>query len=179
MSLVPVLETERLILRAHKREDFETYAAMWRDPDVLRYTIREPRSPQDAWMTLQRMLGSWVLLGYGFWAVESRESGTFIGEAGFMQAMRPYIPEMHGIAELGYGFMPAAHGKGIASEALTAAHAWLDGTYPGTQSFALIDDENPASIRVAGKQGYRLDRYVDTGSGQAGLYMRSGPTISN
>ena len=34
---VPVIETERLILRGHRLDDFEGLAAMWADPEVTRY----------------------------------------------------------------------------------------------------------------------------------------------
>ena len=173
MTTCPVLETERLILRAHTLDDHESYCAMWQDAEVLRYTIREPRSPQDAWLTLQRTAGSWVLLGYGFWAVEWRETGEFIGEAGFMNALRPFATEMHDTPELGYGFRPAWWGRGVASEALTAAHGWYDAAFPGQMSFAIIDDDNPSSIRAAEKQGYMLDRHVESGFGRPGLYLRA------
>lgn len=145
---------------------------MWRDPVVLRYTIREPRSAQDAWMTMHRLLGSWPLLGYGFWAVELNASGAYIGDMGFMEAMRPFTPDHRGVPEFGYAFTPDVHGKGIASEAARAVHDWLDETLPGMASFALIDDDNPASIRVAQKVGYEFVRHLSHDDMRPGLYER-------
>lgn len=174
MSLgrAPVIATERLILRPHEKRDFEAFSAMWRDPVVLRYTIREARSPQDAWMTMHRLLGSWPLLGYGFWAVELAETGAYIGDIGFMDAMRPSTPDHRGIPEFGYAFAAASHGKGIASEAAQAVHEWLDMAMPGSLSFALIDDDNPASIRVAQKVGYSFVRHLASDETRPGLYER-------
>ena len=37
-TCAPVIETERLILRAHAASDHEAYAAIWADPEVVRYT---------------------------------------------------------------------------------------------------------------------------------------------
>ncbi|MEL6753129.1 MAG: GNAT family N-acetyltransferase [Pseudomonadota bacterium] len=174
MSLdrAPRLETERLILRPHEARDFEAFAAMWRDPLVLEHTILEPRSEQDAWMTMHRLLGSWPLLGFGFWAVALRETDAFIGDCGFMDAMRPQTPDKRGVPEVGYALSTAWHGKGLMGEALGAVHAWLDVEMPGTETFALIDDANRASIRVAQKFGYAFERRHDDGDRKGALYTR-------
>jgi len=145
---------------------------MWRDPVVLEHTIVEPRSPQDAWMTMHRLLGSWPLLGYGFWAIAWRESDEYIGDCGFMDAMRPQTPDKRGVPELGYAIASAWHGQGLISEALGAVHAWLDWERPDTETFALIDDANPASIRAAQKHGYSLERRHDTDGQKGALYTR-------
>jgi RimJ/RimL family protein N-acetyltransferase len=34
---IPVIETPRTILRAHRLDDFDAYAAMWADPVVTRF----------------------------------------------------------------------------------------------------------------------------------------------
>ena len=47
-----------------------------------------------------------------------------------------------------------AHGKGYATEALSAALAWLDGQHRFERSVCLIAPTNVASIRVAEKAGY-------------------------
>ena len=57
-------------------------------------------------------------------------------------------------------------------EALGAVHAWLDQEMPGTETFTLIDDANPASIRVAQKHGYSFERRHDTGERLGALFTR-------
>jgi len=146
---------------------------LWVDPVVLRHTIIEPRSEQEAWMALQRTLGGWPLLGFGMWALELKASAAFVGEAGFMEARRPITPDKRGVPELGYVLATPYHGRGLMTEALGAVHGWLARTLPRVHSFALIDDDNPASIRVAGKFGYILERRADTGDRRSGLYARS------
>ena len=73
VSDIPVLETERLRLRAFRLGDFEGYAAMCGDPEVARYlTTRFDR--EQAWRHLAFLIGHWVLRGFGMWAVEERET---------------------------------------------------------------------------------------------------------
>ena len=45
---VPTLETERLKLRGHRLEDLAACAAMWADPEVIRYTTRKPQTEEEA-----------------------------------------------------------------------------------------------------------------------------------
>ncbi|MEM9740077.1 MAG: GNAT family N-acetyltransferase [Pseudomonadota bacterium] len=168
----PVLKTERLILRPHSVRDRQAFCTMWRDPVILKYTIIDARSPQDAWMTLHRQLGSWPLLGYGSWAIAWRETDQFIGDAGFMNAMRPSTPEKREVPEVGYALSRDWHGKGIMSEALDAVHAWFDAEMPATETFALIDDDNPASIHLVHKHGYRFERRHDSDDRRGALYTR-------
>jgi RimJ/RimL family protein N-acetyltransferase len=42
LSAAPILETDRLRLRAHTAEDFAASAAMWGDPDVTRFIGGRP-----------------------------------------------------------------------------------------------------------------------------------------
>ncbi len=39
---IPRLETSRLVLDAHRGEDFEALAAMWSEPEVTRHTVGQP-----------------------------------------------------------------------------------------------------------------------------------------
>jgi RimJ/RimL family protein N-acetyltransferase len=76
----PIIETERLRLRGHDSGDFGDCVAMWADPEVVRYTIREPSPPQRTWLRILGYRGHWALLGFGYWAVQEKESGRYIGE---------------------------------------------------------------------------------------------------
>lgn len=50
----PVLQSDRLILRPHRAEDFEDVAALWADPDVVRYIGGTPSSRSESWGRLLR-----------------------------------------------------------------------------------------------------------------------------
>ncbi|VTR17100.1 Uncharacterised protein [Serratia fonticola] len=72
-TVAPTLITERLILDAHRLEDFDDLAAMWADPAVVRYIGSTPRDKEDSWGRLLRYIGHWKLLGYGYWAVREKK----------------------------------------------------------------------------------------------------------
>ena len=52
MNDIPVLETERLVLRGHKETDFESMAALWSYPEVVRFTAGRPLSREESWRRL-------------------------------------------------------------------------------------------------------------------------------
>lgn len=152
---VPTLETERLVLRGHKIEDFADSAAMWGDPAVTRYIAARPFTPEECWARLHRHIGHWALLGFGYWTVRDRTTGEFLGEVGFADLRRALDPPFDGVPESGWAFVPAAHGRGIATEAVGAVHRWGDAHFRAVRTVCIINPENSASLRVAEKFGYR------------------------
>lgn len=150
---VPVLETERLRLRRHEARDLAAVTAMWSHPDVVRYIGGKPFDEAACWTKILRYVGHWSLLGFGYWVVEERVTGEIAGEIGFADFHRDMRPSIHGIPEAGWVLAPHAHGRGFATEALRAAHAWADARFTGP-TVCIIDPANHVSIRVAGKLGY-------------------------
>jgi RimJ/RimL family protein N-acetyltransferase len=49
----------------------------------------------------------------------------------------------------------AFHGKGYATEAVRAAHAWGDEHLASARTVCIVAPENAASLRVAERCGYR------------------------
>ena len=152
---VPILESARTILRPHRLDDFETYAAMWADPVTARFISGKARTREESWMRFLRHAGLWSLLGKGFWAVEDKASGQFIGEAGFHDLKREIVPSIEGLPEAGWAFSPQVHGKGLASEVVGRIVTWADEVFAPSRTVCIIDPENGASLRVAQKNGYR------------------------
>jgi len=153
-TIAPVIETQRTILRAHRIEDFEAYVAIWADPVVTRFIGGKPRTREESWMRFLRHAGLWSLLGYGFWAIEERVTGRFVGEAGFHDLKRDMEPSIEGIPEAGWALAPAVHGAGLATEIVSRVHVWGDETFGRTKTVCIIDPENTASQNVARKCGY-------------------------
>jgi len=155
---IPVLTTERLLLRAHRLDDFPACAAMWADPVVNKFIGGGvPSTGPESWGRMLKYAGHWALLGFGFWALEEKATGRFIGELGFADFKREILPPLDG-PELGWALVSAAHGRGFATEALRAALAWGDRRFSGGRTFCIIRPGNLASIRVAEKLGYRESR---------------------
>ena len=129
---------------------------MWQDPAVVRYIGGEPATRQQSWSRLLTYAGLWSLLGYGYWLVEEKSTGTFIGEIGVADFKRDCQPSIDQWPEAGWGFIARAHGHGhgYATEALSLVLAWADEHLSATQTVCLVNPENGASIRVAEKCGY-------------------------
>jgi RimJ/RimL family protein N-acetyltransferase len=154
MTGAPHLKTERLVLRKHAIEDFAALHAMWTEPAVYRYITGHPSTREESWSRLMRYLGHWTLLGYGYWAVEEQVSGAFVGEMGFADYRREIDPPFGDRPELGWILRTNAHGKGYATEALTAIAAWGDIHFGKRETACMIAPENAPSIRVAEKIGF-------------------------
>jgi RimJ/RimL family protein N-acetyltransferase len=152
---VPILDTPRLRLRAHRLEDFAACANLWGDPVVTRYIGGTPLTAEESWARLLRYVGHWALLGFGYWVAEEKATGAFLGELGFADLKRDLDPPLGDLPEAGWVFNPAAHGKGYATEALCAILSWGESHFATTQTACIIHPENAASIRVAEKCGYR------------------------
>lgn len=153
-DIVPVLTTARLRLRAHRPDDFEAMCALWADPFVTRHTTGHPLTPERAWARLLRHLGQWSALGFGFWVVEDRTEGRFVGKVGFGDVRRSLVPALPDMPEAGWILSREASGRGLATEAMRAALDWLDARAAHPRSFCIFDPAHGASLRVAEKLGY-------------------------
>jgi RimJ/RimL family protein N-acetyltransferase len=154
VSAIPVLQTERLILRGHTLDDFPAYAAMWANETVTRFIGGKPLTEEEAWSKFMRTVGQWTMLGFGFFAVAERASGRLIGETGFVEGHRAIEPSLIGVPEIGWGFVPAFHGKGYAFEAAQAARDWGVTHFGPVAMRCIIAPENTPSIRLAKKLGF-------------------------
>jgi RimJ/RimL family protein N-acetyltransferase len=141
------LETERLILRQWKLADFEPYASICSDPEVMRFLGGKPLSRADAWRHMSFMVGHWQLLNYGPFAVEEKSSGNFIGRIGFLN------PEGWPGFELGWTLGRQSWGKGYATEAARRCLEYAFNDMDRSHVISLIDPDNHPSIKVAERLG--------------------------
>lgn len=148
------LETERLLLRQWEARDFEPFAEYYSTVETARF-VGGVASRDQTWRRMASQLGHWVLLGFGYWAVEEKATGTLAGSVGLWRS--PGWPEL----ELGYWLVPAVQGKGYATEAGAAARdfAWQ---VVGTDSLvSYIAPENEPSKRVAERLGARFEKVIE------------------
>lgn len=131
--------------------DFDAYAQMCADPDVMRYIgDGQTLSRSASWRGLAMMIGHWTLRGYGIWGVEERSSGMLIGRVGF------WNPEGWPGFELGWLLRQDRWGRGYATEAARTALRFAFMQMQQPRVISLIRPENAASIRVAERLGERL-----------------------
>lgn len=153
MADLPVLTTERLLLRPHRLDDFERLFEMWSHPVVVTHFGGKPFNREDSWNRLLRYVGHWQLLGYGMWAVTLPGEDVHLGDVGFLQAERTGV-EAFGCPEAAWSFHPEAQGQGYASEAVAGALDWADTRFDRT--VAMINPSNAASIAVARRSGFGI-----------------------
>lgn len=156
--VAPRIETERLVLRGFQLADFDGFCAMISDPEVTAHMggVADDRSA--AWERFVRIPGFWVLLGYGLWLVEEKASGRMAGALGFGMFERVIDPPLSDIPEGAWVFDKWAHGKGFASEALTAAFEWTDANLPNRGYCCMIHPDNEPSLALAKKFGFEEAR---------------------
>src|SRR6516165_5103560 len=144
------LETDRLTLRMLRASDFDAYAEMCADAEVMRYIgDGQPVARPMAWRGLAAMVGHWSLRGYGQWAAEERSSGVLVGRIGF------WHPEGWPGFEIGWALRRAYWGRGYATEGARRALRYAFTDLKQQQVLSLIHPENAASIRVAQRLGER------------------------
>jgi RimJ/RimL family protein N-acetyltransferase len=112
------LLTARLRLRQWKAEDLEPFHALNADPEVMRY-FPALLSRNESDNLAGRIAALIEEKGWGFWALETRDEGRFIGFTGLhaLETEFPFSP----CVEAGWRLARAFWGKGLATEAATAA----------------------------------------------------------
>lgn len=173
MKKHPILiETQRLLIRPFELGDIEAAHTMNLDPEVSAYTgdggivsreETERRIKED-------VLGDYATYGYGRWAVIWKENGQFIGFSGLK-----YIPELNEV-DLGYRFLSAYWGKGIATEAAKACIAYSFERLALNRLIAWVLPENAGSIRVLEKSGFRFEKEVEEDGQLAHQYALHKPS---
>lgn len=156
-----MIETERLILRELREEDFEALFSVLADSDIMRhypYTFDEKRVRN--WIAKNRArYGVW---GFGLWAVVWRETGEMIGDCGLT------VQEIDGAfcPEIGYHIAARFQRRGIASEAARAVRDWAFEKTPFQELFSYMKADNLPSRAVARKNGMRLVREFTDAEGE-------------
>jgi ribosomal-protein-alanine N-acetyltransferase len=110
-----MFETERLVLRAFRNSDREPWAAMNADPRVMRY-FPSTLSRAEADGVIDRVNGKIADTGVGFWALERKSDGLFLGFAGLNRIGHDDLP-IFGEWEVGWRLRADAWGHGYATEA--------------------------------------------------------------
>lgn len=167
------IETERLIFRQFRDSDLRPYAEICADAEVMRYLGGKPMNREETWRHMAMLLGHWQLRGYGFWAVEERSSGRFLGRIGFNN------PEGWPGFELGWTLGRPYWGRGFATEGARAALDYAFTRLKRTHVISLIQPQNARSIRVAERIGERLEGEAEIMGKTVSIYGVSRPAFGS
>jgi RimJ/RimL family protein N-acetyltransferase len=141
-----VIETERLLLRTWQPDDAAPFAALNADPQVTRY-LNGPMSRDDSDELIARIRAHWDEHGFGLYAAEVKETGTFIGFIGL--AIPSFLPDVLPTVEVGWRLAREHWGNGYATEGARASLRCGFEDLELRQIISIIHPENAASIRVA------------------------------
>ena len=149
-----VLETERMYLRRMEMSDVDYLMGIFSDPVAMRYYPgTKTRNEAEDWV--RWTLSSYRDHGFGQWVAILKESDEFAGQCGLT------VQEVEGEeeVEIGYLFLRKLWGRGLATEAASAArdHGFGLGY---ERLVSLVDPRNLASRRVAEKVGLTLEKEV-------------------
>lgn len=153
MAGVPEVRTERLLLRGFRDADREPFAELNADPLVTRH-LQGPLTRERSDAFVDRIAACWAERGWGLWALEHAETGSFLGYTGLWPA--DFLPSGPGV-EVGWRLAAHAWGRGYAPEAARAAlrYGFERVGLPEIVSFTAAG--NHASLRVMEKIGLRRD----------------------
>jgi RimJ/RimL family protein N-acetyltransferase len=151
------METERLVLRPWRDDDLEPLAAIYADPEVMRFIgdgSTRDRQQTEAGLALMRR--QWDEHGFGMFAVQLRETGELTGWVG--HAVPEFLPEVLPAVEIGWRLGRGYWGRGIATEAATAVLRFGFVDRELDRIVSIRHPDNHASGRVMDKLGLRFDR---------------------
>ena len=156
-----IIETERLILRPIDPErDFDGWARAMGDEDTVRYIGGQVLDRAQAWRSMAMVMGHWAIRGYGFFSLEEKATGAWVGRVG------PWNPEGWPHPEVGWTISPDHLRKGYATEAGAASIRYAFETLGWKKVIHVILDGNVASVGVAEKLG---SVYLRSQEGLAGI----------
>jgi ribosomal-protein-alanine N-acetyltransferase len=179
------LRTPRLRLRPYEPDDFDLlFRELVLDPVVVGFW-RDYADPgltdADKRAMAENDLGSWIeeaiAAGLPTWVLVAADrtlgpEGDFVGAAGVYPAENEWGPE----PEVGCMLASRHHGRGLATEALTAVIADATERLGIPVLVGILDEPNVASIRLVEKCGFVLERSYLGNDGQPyRRYVRTAP----
>ena len=156
-----VLESERLRLREFEATDAPLILRLLNEAGFLRFIgDRGVRTEADALAYIERVaVAGYRRHGFGLYRVERRDGGEAVGMCGLMRKAWLDAPD------LAYALLAAFEGRGYATEAAAAVLAHARDELGLERVAAVVQPDNPGSIRVLEKLGFTRERAVTDPAG--------------
>lgn len=164
-----LLQTERLGFRRYVASDSEWLGPVFADPYAAQfYPAMGTTEGIDRWIHWN--LKNYEEFGFGLWALELLDTGTFIGDAGITWQ----TAEGQRILEIGWHIHPAYRAQGYATEAGKASLDFGFKTLQPQSLSSIVDPANAASMKVASRV-HKERREYEGKYGLMLLYYTSAP----
>lgn len=152
LAETPVIETERLVLRAPTPADYPAWESFFLS-DRARYVGGGPDFDEGrAWRAFASFFGHWAMRGCGIFAIEDRRTRANVGAIG------PWYPAGTPEKEISWSIWdPAFEGSGRMAEAARAVLAHVFADLGWTTAVSYIDGKNTRSVALATRLGASVD----------------------
>ena len=150
------VETERLDLRPFTADDADGWHGIWGDPEVIWWGASE--SLENSTRSLLRLIEAekgWPD-GIGWLAVREKGRDGIVGDV--LVQPGPFPDEG---TEIGWHFRTHVQGRGYATEAARAAAEQCFALGACDRLYALVEENNAPSLRVASKLGMTTEKTVE------------------
>lgn len=148
----PILETERLLIRAPKASDLKPWMTFLMSDRGFWHGGGPEEGNGKAWRIVAIQMGHWQIHGYGTFVLERKSDGAPIGGIG------PFFPDNWPEQEIGWAvWSPEDEGRGFASEASREIIRYCYADLGWDTCVSYIDARNGPSIALAERLGAVLD----------------------
>ena len=164
--------TERLLIRELTLADAPFVIELLNEPSFHRYIgdkgVRDIAGAEK--YLRDGPLASYAQHGHGLWLVELKDGGGPVGINGLLK--RDTLPQ----PDIGFAFLARHAGKGYGFESSAAVLQYGHQTLKMPAIIAITAPENPASIGLLGKLGFRFERMIEMPgyAGPSRLFIESG-----
>lgn len=168
-SDIPVLETQRLVLRGPEPEDYPDFKATF--SSYRSRFMGGPLNKYEAWMLYAAEIGHWKIRGFGMWMIHDKITEETYGMAGGWQPAG--WPER----EIAWIIWPDKGGHGYALEATDAVRKYFYNVCGWEGAVSYLDPKNLDSIRLAERLGAKKDHDAKTIDGNDAVYRHPSPEV--
>lgn len=153
LAATPVLETERLVLRAPVAADWEAWCRFALSDRARFIRPATAFGEGEAWRAMGHLIGHWVLRGFGMFVFCDRDTASPLGMAG------PWYPASWPEREIGWSiWSDEAEGKGLAFEAAKAVRNFAFDVLGWQTAVSYVAPDNLRSAALARRLGAVEDR---------------------
>ncbi|PKF60789.1 GNAT family N-acetyltransferase [Psychromonas sp. psych-6C06] len=161
------ITTQRLILRPFQQDDLSALHRLFSCPEVMRFSLNGPYSEEKTYALMNQCIEKSQQNQASLLAVIDKKNRQLIGSCGFFAQTIQGNDEL----ELGYRLIKSEWGKGLATEAATAMKNYAFSEMRLTRLISIIEKDNLASLRVAEKNGFKLEKVMRyDGRIEVGIY---------
>ena len=150
---LPLIETDRLLLRMFEARDLDSAFRLFNDEEVQKYLSPENRRNREQMkVTLRNFVKHWKERGFSLWCAGEKGDDKMSGYCGLQSF------DKTSDVEVLFGFFKDCWGKGFATESAKACLKFGFEELHLEKVFATVHPENTASRRILEKIGMTFEK---------------------